>query len=133
MAFFSKKQDQDAGAAGKGASAADNSETEAQAPAVAVPSHGDSASFDAILGPHITEKASLGSEGGKYVFRVRSSANKIEIRRSIEKLYKVTVRDVHTIIVPEKSRQVGRYMGTKSGYKKAIVTLKAGDKIDIVA
>ena len=133
MAFWNKKKNEQDKPNVHAKDADTSGQAEPQVPTVSVPNTGDSQSFDAILGPHITEKASVSSEMGKYVFRVKSGANKIEIRRSIEKLYNVTVRNVHIIRMPEKKRQVGRYMGTKAGYKKAVVTLKPGDKIDIVA
>lgn len=109
--------------------------TDEQSPAMPtaiLPTSGDMSSYQNIVGPHVTEKASMGAALGKYVFRVPASSNKIRIRKSIEQLYKVTVKSVHIAIMPSKMRQVGRHMGTRSGYKKAIITLKKGDKIDIV-
>ncbi|MEK7616253.1 MAG: 50S ribosomal protein L23 [Patescibacteria group bacterium] len=101
------------------------------APAVAAPKAGDSRSYTVIRGPHVTEKASNSASLGKYVFRVGPDANKLEVRRSIEKLYKVKVASVHMLIMPSKFRQVGRHHGERSGYKKAVVTLRPGEKIDI--
>ena len=116
MGIFSKKKDEEVVAA----------------PSVAVPSQGDSKSYRVIVGPHVTEKASLLQQEGKYAFRVQSKANKIEIKRAIENLYKVKVSMVHLMHAPAKHRQVGRHQGERAGYKKAIVTLRKGEKIDIV-
>ena len=80
--------------------------------------------------PHITEKAiNLGQEN-KYVFKVRQKANKNEIKKAIQELYGVGVERVNIINVSEKKRRVGRFEGFKSGYKKAIVQVREGDKIE---
>lgn len=65
----------------------------------------------------------------KVVFEVAKTANKIEIRNAVQKLFNVTVTDVQTIITRGKAKRVGRFLGRRSGMKKAIVTLKAGDNI----
>ncbi|MDR2853908.1 MAG: 50S ribosomal protein L23 [Prevotellaceae bacterium] len=70
----------------------------------------------------------------KYAFRVQKDANKLEIRKAVEDMYEVTVTDVNTLIVAPKERsrftKGGVISGKTSAYKKAIVTLKEGDKID---
>ncbi len=66
----------------------------------------------------------------KVVFEVARDANKIEIRKAIESLFSVNVVDVHTMVVRGKQKRVGRFMGRTPSYKKAIVTLKAGDNIE---
>ncbi len=66
----------------------------------------------------------------KVMFSVAMDANKIEIRRSVEKLFNVQVLDVHTQIVRGKEKRVGRYVGRRPHWKKAIVTLKAGQTIE---
>ena len=91
-----------------------------------------------ILKPIITEKAEMLSEkSGQYSFVVDRKANKLEIRKAVEKLYNVTVRNVNTMIVPGKERsrytRTGVQRGTKSAYKKAIVTLGDGERIDFFA
>lgn len=125
MAFFNKKKD-------KEEKKPTDSDHPVAAPATSVPTGGDSQSYRVIVGPHVTEKASLGNASGAYVFTVTKHANKIEIRRAIEKLYKVTVRQVRVVNLPSKFRQIGKYQGEKSGFKKAIVSLKKGQTIDIV-
>lgn len=83
--------------------------------------------------PHITEKATDLSAENKYVFKVFKDANKIEVKKVIENLYKTEVLSVNIINVPSKKRRAGRKFGVKSGYKKAIITLPKGKKIDILA
>ncbi len=83
-----------------------------------------------IKGPIITEKSHLQkADGNKVAFRVDVSANKIEIRKAIEELFKVKVLQVNTVTVQGKSKRMGRTEGKRSDWKKAIVTLAAGDKI----
>ena len=66
----------------------------------------------------------------KIVFEVAKDANKIEIRQAVQELWKVSVTDVHTMVVRGRTKRVGRSSGWRSGFKKAIVTLKAGDNIE---
>ena len=80
----------------------------------------------------ITEKASNSSNFGKYVFVVDKSANKSEIKKAIESIYSVKVVGVNTVNSKSKSKRLGRSTGKTSGYKKAIVALKEGQKIDII-
>ena len=95
----------------------------------ALPAGGDGFSYGHIIGPHITEKATAGNAIGKYVFIVPPRANKIEISRAIANLYKVKVKSVHVLRMPAKERRVGRFIGEKAGYKKAVVTLQHGEKL----
>lgn len=83
-----------------------------------------------LKAPHVTEKAmSLGREN-KYIFKVTPNANKPEIKKAIQELYGVRVKDVNIINIPRKKRRLGRSEGFKSGFKKAVVTLKQGEKIE---
>ncbi|GAB4547771.1 MAG: 50S ribosomal protein L23 [Pleurocapsa sp.] len=84
---------------------------------------------DLILKPIITEKGTLQMELGKYVFDVLPKATKPEIKAAIESLFDVTVTQVNTMTLPRKKRRVGRFVGYKAQYKRAIVTLKEGDSI----
>jgi large subunit ribosomal protein L23 len=84
---------------------------------------------DLILKPIITEKGTLQMELGKYVFDVLPKATKPEIKAAIESLFDVTVTKVNTMTLPRKKRRVGRFVGYKAQYKRAIVTLKEGDSI----
>ncbi|NIO10571.1 MAG: 50S ribosomal protein L23 [Deltaproteobacteria bacterium] len=84
-----------------------------------------------IKAPLITEKGSLLSEKSNQVlFRVRPDANKIEIKKAVEELFKVTVIQVRTNRQLGKMRRMGRNMGRLPLWKKAYVTLKEGDRID---
>ncbi|MBN1665232.1 MAG: 50S ribosomal protein L23 [Deltaproteobacteria bacterium] len=80
----------------------------------------------------ITEKSVIvKDEFNKYVFEVDPRANKIEIGNAVEKLFKVKVLDVHVMNVAGKKRRVGRTVGRKSDWKKAVITLAPGNRIDI--
>lgn len=89
-------------------------------------------SYDVLIRPLVTEKAvNLAQEQNKYTFYVDKKANKIEIKKAVEDLFKVRVLSVNTINVKGKRKRVGRYVGRTPDRKKAIVTLSPGDKIDI--
>lgn len=111
----------------------DKEATVASAPAASVPKRGDATSYRVIFGPHVTEKAGVGNADRKYVFRIAKDAGKTAVKQAVETMYNVDVANVHVLHMPSKVRQVGRHAGVKSGYKKAVVTLKKGSKIDIVA
>lgn len=88
--------------------------------------------FEIIKYPIITEKATAAIEGNKYTFKVDKRAKKSQIKKAIETIYNVRVEKVNIVNVPEKKKSYRfRIEGYKSGYKKAIVTLKEGDKIAI--
>ena len=85
-----------------------------------------------IKAPIITEKsASISADGKKIVLKVEKSANKVQIRQAVEKAFDVKVTNVNTINVRPKKKRVGRYEGTTKAYKKAIITLAEGSKIDL--
>ena len=85
-----------------------------------------------IIAPVITEKSqSLASNGKTYVFKVASSANKIQIKSAIESLFGVKVASVNTLNTKAKDKRVGRYTGKTKTYKKAIVTLVDGLAIEM--
>ncbi len=89
--------------------------------------------YDIIQGPIITEKTmALKEKYNKYSFKVAKDANKIEIKNAVEQIFKVKVakRGVNTINVLPKRKRVGQHEGFKPAYKKAIVTLEKGEKID---
>jgi large subunit ribosomal protein L23 len=79
----------------------------------------------------ITEKNSQLQSQGKYVFEVADEANKNQIKQAVEKSFKVDVMAVNIITVPGKQRRLGRQQVLTSPWKKAIVTLKPGDKIEL--
>jgi len=86
---------------------------------------------DLVLRPIVTEKATLLLEQNKYVFEVILKANKPEIKAAIESLFNVKVTGVNTIRPPRKKRRVGKFSGYKPHYKRAVVTLAAGDSITL--
>jgi len=80
----------------------------------------------------MTEKSVIvKDEFNKYVFEVDPRANKVEIGNAVEKLFKVKVLDVHVMNMAGKKKRVGRTIGRKSDWKKAIITLAPGNRIDI--
>ncbi len=88
-------------------------------------------SVDIIQAPLITEKGSqLAESSNQVLFKVRPDANKIEIKKAVEELFKVTVLKVRVNRYLGKIRRVGKSMGRLPQWKKAYVTLKEGDKID---
>ena len=88
-------------------------------------------SIDAIRNPIVTEKATILSEQNKTVFKVHNKANKKTIKKNIEKIFKVSVIKVNIINQKTKLKMRQGKKSFKSGYKKAIVTLKKGQSIDL--
>ncbi|PIR73208.1 MAG: 50S ribosomal protein L23 [Candidatus Moranbacteria bacterium CG10_big_fil_rev_8_21_14_0_10_35_21] len=87
--------------------------------------------FGILVEPWVTEASTAMMEMNKYVFKVASRAEKGKIKRAVEGLYNVKVIAVNTINIPKKLRNYGNTPGWKSGFKKAIITLKEGDKIEL--
>ena len=85
-----------------------------------------------LVKPHVSEKASVLADRGIYVFDVPVSANKIEIRKAVEAMYKVSVTDVRTARGIGKAVSRGRLKGRRNAWKKAMVQLKKGQTISIV-
>ncbi len=85
---------------------------------------------DVIIAPVITEKSMYAKQNNVYTFKVVKSANKTEIKKAIEKLFGVKVKSVNTLNTKAKDKRVGRYTGKTKTYKKAIVTLEDGNKIE---
>lgn len=86
---------------------------------------------DLIVKPIVTEKATLLLEDNKYVFDVLPKATKPEIKAAIELLFEVKVTKVNTARLPRKTKRVGRFLGYKPQFKRAIVTLQEGDSISL--
>lgn len=85
-----------------------------------------------VISPLVTEKGTIvGEKGNQVVFRIRPEASKDQIRGVIEDLFKVTVVKVRTANFLGKERRRGRTMGRRPNWKKAYITLKKGDRIDI--
>lgn len=87
--------------------------------------------YDFIIKPWITEKAQELMSANKYVFKLKAKTTKREAKVAVERLYNVRVEDVNIINIPSKKRRFGRNQGMKSAVRKAVVTLKEGDKIEI--
>ena len=87
--------------------------------------------LDCIISPNVTEKSTALSEFNKIVFKVNKNANKKFIKKSVEKTFKVNVIKINTINLKGKNKLVRGKKSYKSGYKKAIVTLKKGQSIDL--
>ena len=87
--------------------------------------------LDSIISPTITEKATSLSEYNKVVFKVHNTATKNTIKKNIEKIFKVNVIKVNTINLKGKTKLVRGKKSKRPGYKKAIVTLKKGQSIDL--
>ena len=86
---------------------------------------------DVIRKPLVTEKSSIGREQQNLVtLAVDPRANKQDVKRAVEELFKVDVLDVHTMRMPHKTRRVGRFLGRRRQWKKAIVRLAEGQKIE---
>lgn len=136
MALFGKKQKEEVKTEKK-------EETKEEKKGIGLPKGKDPRFYKIIEKPVQTEKA-VGSarhpsskaglttgHRNKYVFKVWRKTNKIEVRKAVEKLYEVKVKDVKIINTLGKKRQVGRFKGWKPGFKKAVVTLEKGHKIEV--
>ena len=87
--------------------------------------------YEVLRQPLITEKNTMLQAQGKYAFEVDAEANKHQIKQAVEKAFKITVTAVNVMTVPGKTKRVGRRMVLTPSHKKAIVTLKPGDKIEL--
>lgn len=85
---------------------------------------------DILIRPLITEKITSMMQDNKYTFEVPLKATKIEVRQAVEQIFKVKVLDVNTIRVMGKTKRMGRTEGKRSDYKKAIVKLAPGERIE---
>ena len=87
--------------------------------------------LDTIISPNVTEKSTSLSEFNKIVFKVDKNANKKSIKKNIEKIFKVNVIKINTVNMKRKAKLVKNKKSFKPGYKKAIITLKKGQSIDL--
>ncbi len=86
---------------------------------------------DIIISPLVTEKSTTQREGqNQYSFKVNKRANKIEIKEAVERLFKVKVMEVRTATIRGKVKRLGRRFGKRPDWKKAVVTVKEGGRID---
>ncbi len=86
--------------------------------------------YEVLRRPVITEKSTMLQAKHKYVFEVATDANKAQIKEAVEKAFDVTVHKVNVITVQGKHRRVGRQIGKEADWKKAIVTVNPGDRIE---
>jgi large subunit ribosomal protein L23 len=82
-----------------------------------------------ILAPVVSEKSYQGTADGRYTFKVHEDAHKTQVRQAVESLFEVKVTRVNIVKVQAKPKRRGAFRGTRPGWKKAIVTLRAGDTI----
>jgi len=87
--------------------------------------------YDVLVAPHITEKTTMASEHNAVVFKVAGSASKPQIKAAVEAIYKVTVKNVNTLVAKGKTKRWKGAPYKRSDFKKAIVTLAEGQSIDI--
>ncbi len=117
MAIFSKKPEDESGAKYQVTGSGSGAPVLAKVPTV-------------LIQPRISEKSGKLAAMNKYVFVVRQNANKVEVKKAVESTYKVHVTQVNVVNNSGKAGNFGRTAGRRSGFKKAIVTLKTGDKIE---
>ena len=86
--------------------------------------------YEVLRRPVITEKNTMLQEQNKYAFEIAQGANKLQVEQAVEEAFKVKVMAVNMLTVPGKTRRVGRHQIKTSPWKKAIVTLEAGHKIE---
>lgn len=89
--------------------------------------------YDVIRTPLITEKSTVLGEYNKVVFKVAKTASKAQIKEAVEKLFNVKVASVNTVNLPAKTKRFRGMPGTRSGIKKAIVSLAEGQNLDVMA
>ena len=89
--------------------------------------------YDVLIKPTVSEKSIMLMEENKYSFIVAKEANKVEIKHAVEEAFNVKVLNVTTRVLKGKVKRMGRYEGKRPDTKRAIVTLKAGDKIQVFA
>ncbi|MFH1462197.1 MAG: 50S ribosomal protein L23 [bacterium] len=92
----------------------------------------DGEAYKVLRAPHVTEKANFLVGKNQYVFKVYSRANKSLVKRAVEDVFGVDVVSVRIINVPKRKRRLGRIEGWRKGYKKAIIKIKEGHKIEVL-
>jgi large subunit ribosomal protein L23 len=89
--------------------------------------------FKVLLAPHVSEKAALASESGQHVFKVAADASKQEIKHAVEKLFEVEVDAVRIVNIKGKNKRFGMREGRRSDIRKAYVSLKPGQSIELMS
>lgn len=93
---------------------------------------GEYPAWKVLKEPHITEKAANLVQDNEYVFKIYPAANKLQVKKAVQSLYKVKVEGVRIVRIPRKKKRLGRFEGWRKSYKKAIVKLAPGEKIEIL-
>lgn len=88
--------------------------------------------YGVLRKPHVTEKAADLTSQNQYIFEVYPESNKNQVKRAVEDVYGVDVTDVNIINIPRKRKRLGRIEGWRGGYKKAIVRIREGQKIEVL-
>jgi len=88
--------------------------------------------YQVLVKPTITEKSTILQESGKYTFQVAPKANKVEVKEAVEKSFDVTVMDVNITKIHGKRKRYGPRVSKQPDIKKAVVTLAAGDRINLI-
>lgn len=89
--------------------------------------------YQVLLGPHVSEKSTIiADDGNQVVFRVTRDATKAEVKAAVEQLFEVKVRDVRVTTMKGKRKGFGRIRGRRSDWKKAYVSLQAGQELDFL-
>ena len=101
-------------------------------PPVSKPKKISGQAYRVIKRPHVTEKATDLTSKNQYIFEVFQDSNKNQVKKAVEDIYGVDVMDVNIINIPRKRRRLGRTEGWRGGYKKAIVRIKEGQKIEVL-
>lgn len=86
---------------------------------------------DIIIAPVVTEKSAMNAQNGVYTFKVDKRATKTQIKKTIEAQFGVHVEKINTLVTKPKDRRVGKYTGKTKVYKKAIVSLKDGETLEM--
>jgi large subunit ribosomal protein L23 len=86
---------------------------------------------DILIRPIVSEKSTDLLQDNKYTFLIPIKANKVQVRQAVEQIFKVKVQSVNTIRMIGKTKRMGKFVGKRSDYKKAIVTLVPGNQIEI--
>lgn len=90
--------------------------------------------FKVLVGPHISEKASVLADGkSQFIFKVAVDATKLEIKKAVESLFSVKVDEVRTVNVQGKTKRTARGLGKRNDWKKAYVSLQAGQDLDFTS
>ncbi|QGS52371.1 50S ribosomal protein L23 [Spiroplasma tabanidicola] len=88
---------------------------------------------EVIKKPLLTEKSYAGQQNGAYTFIVDKRSNKVQIKKAFEEIFQVKVKSVRTANYDGQDKRMGRFVGKTNAYKKAIITLKDGEKLDILS